>query len=53
LSKTDWWWRGKRIEEIKEFKYLGYTLQRNGGQETHVRGKNSKGSDSDGSDLGY
>jgi len=24
-------WRGKRIEEVKEFRYLRYTLQKNGG----------------------
>lgn len=27
----------KKIEEVKEFAYLGYTLQRNRGQEAHVR----------------
>jgi len=32
----------KRIEEVKEFKYLGYTLQRNGGQEAHVRERIAK-----------
>jgi len=25
------------IEEVREFKYLGYVLQRNGGQEAQVR----------------
>ena len=30
-------WRGKRIEEVKEFKYLGYVFKRNGGQEAHIR----------------
>lgn len=34
LSKR---WKGKKIEEVKEFAYLGYTLQRNGGQEVQVR----------------
>jgi len=28
---------GKSEEEVKEFKYLGYVLQRNGGQEAQVR----------------
>lgn len=27
----------KIIKEVKEFAYLGYTLQRNGGQKTQVR----------------
>lgn len=29
--------RGEIIEEVKEFKYLGYRFQRNGGPETHAR----------------
>lgn len=29
-------WKRKRIEEVKEFTYLRYTLQRNGGQEANV-----------------
>ena len=33
----DWRWKGKRIEEVKEFKYLGYVFKRNGGQEAQVR----------------
>ena len=28
---------GGKIQEVKEFKYLGYRFQRNGGSETHVR----------------
>lgn len=27
----------KRIEEVKKFAYLEYTLQRNGGQEAQVK----------------
>ncbi|KYN19072.1 hypothetical protein ALC57_08604 [Trachymyrmex cornetzi] len=41
-SKMDWRWKGKRIEEVKKFKYLGYTLQKNGGQEEHVKEKVAK-----------
>ncbi|EZA58505.1 hypothetical protein X777_14664 [Ooceraea biroi] len=37
LNKRKWRWKRNEIEEIKEFKYLGYTIQRNGGQEAHVR----------------
>lgn len=25
------------MEEVKEFRYLGYTLQRNGRQEAHIK----------------
>jgi len=32
-----WIWKGKMIGEVKEFKYLGYIFQRNGGQEAHIR----------------
>lgn len=28
---------GREVEEVREFRYLGYTLQRNGGQEVHVK----------------
>ncbi|XP_011883922.1 PREDICTED: golgin subfamily A member 6-like protein 22, partial [Vollenhovia emeryi] len=36
-KEIDWRWKGERIEEVKEFGYLGYKLQRNGGQEAQVR----------------
>ncbi|XP_072761238.1 uncharacterized protein [Anoplolepis gracilipes] len=36
-SKRSWRWKGKEVEEIKEYRYLGYTLQRNGRQEAQVR----------------
>lgn len=36
-KKADWRWKWKKIEEVKEFRYLGYTIQRNGGKEAHVR----------------
>lgn len=29
--KKDWRWQGKKIQEMKEFKYLGYMLQKNEG----------------------
>lgn len=32
-----WKWRERVTEEVKEFRYFGYTMQRNGGQEAHVR----------------
>lgn len=37
LEKRDWRWKGRKIEEVKEYTYLAYVLQRNGGQEAHVR----------------
>jgi len=36
-SKKEWWWKGKKIEEVKEFTYLGYKLQRNGGQDAQIK----------------
>jgi len=30
-------WKGIKIEEVKEFTYLGYRLQKNGGQEVQWR----------------
>lgn len=36
-KKIDWRWKRKKLEEVKQFKYLGYTIQRNGGQEAHVK----------------
>lgn len=37
MAKKIWKWKGKTIEEVKEFKYLGYVLQRNGRQEAHIK----------------
>nr|XP_046472570.1 uncharacterized protein LOC124214348 [Neodiprion pinetum] len=36
-KKMDWRWRGKRIEEVKEFSYLRYIVKCNGGQEAHLK----------------
>ncbi|KAL6430596.1 hypothetical protein ACFW04_006887 [Cataglyphis niger] len=38
-----WRWKGKVIEEVKEFSYLGYMMQRNGGQEAQIRNRLRKG----------
>lgn len=38
-SRKCWWWKGTRIEEVKEFNYLGYVLQKNGGQEAQVKAR--------------
>jgi len=37
LRKRVWRWRGEKLEEVKQYTYLGYTVQRNGGQEAHIR----------------
>lgn len=42
MKRRVWRWRGKVIKEVKEYKYLGYTLQRKGGQKTHVRDRVKK-----------
>lgn len=42
MTKKDWRWKGKKIEEVREFTYLGYRMQRNGGQEAQVREKIKK-----------
>ncbi|KYN17184.1 hypothetical protein ALC57_10516, partial [Trachymyrmex cornetzi] len=41
-NKVDWRWKRKRIEEVEKFKYLGYTLQKNGGKEGHVKERMGK-----------
>lgn len=37
LKKANWSWKGKSIEEVKEFTYLGYKVKTNGGQEAQVK----------------
>lgn len=39
MGERDWRWKDKRIEKVKEFKYLGYVMQRNGDQKAQVRKK--------------
>lgn len=36
-NKKQWKWQGENIEEVQEFKYLGYTFSRNNRDEAHVR----------------
>lgn len=36
-KKREWKWREESIEEVKEIKYLGYTMQKKGGAEKQVR----------------
>ena len=35
-KKMTWRWKGKELEEMRTYKYLGYTVMGNGGQEKHV-----------------
>jgi len=37
IKKKEWKWKGRQMEEVKEFLYLGYKLQRNGGQEGQIK----------------
>lgn len=37
LKEIQWNWKGEEIKEVKEFCYLGYIFQRNGGHEAHIR----------------
>ena len=38
-----WRWKGKEVEEVRSFRYLGYTMMGNGGQEGHVGERVRKG----------
>lgn len=41
--KIDWRWKGKKLQEVKVYKYLEYIVQRNRGQQTQMR-REKKGS---------
>lgn len=43
MEKYRWRWKGREIEEVKEFKYLGYVIRYNGSQEAHIRDRVRKG----------
>lgn len=34
--RVKWWWRGKEIEEVTKYRYLGYVVKANGDQDDHV-----------------
>lgn len=36
-KEKEWYWKGQKIQEVKEFEYLGFLLQRNGGHTKHIR----------------
>jgi len=35
--RVKWMWKRKRIEEVSEFKYLGYVLKKNGGDDRQIK----------------
>lgn len=40
--KIEWRWKGKKLEEVRKFKYLGYVVQRNGGHGEQIRDRRKK-----------
>lgn len=36
LSKSEWKWENRTIDEVKAFKYLGFTFQSNGKHSKHI-----------------
>jgi len=32
-----WWWGKERLEEVKTYKYLGYVMNRSGGEVEHIK----------------
>lgn len=42
-KKVVWRWKGKEIEEVKKYKYLGYVMMANGGQKEHIEERVKKG----------
>lgn len=47
MRKIVYRWKGKKVEKVKEFRYLGYVFQRNRGQEAHIRNRVKKKNGSD------
>lgn len=42
-KKVRWRWEGREVKEEREYKYLGYIFQSNGGQERQVRNRVKRG----------
>lgn len=42
-KKIRWRCEGREVEEVREYKYLGYIFQSNGGQERQVRNRVKRG----------
>jgi len=41
-KKREWKWKEESIKEVKEIRYLGYMLQKNGEAEKHIRERMQK-----------
>jgi len=41
--RVKWMWKGKRIEEVTEFKYLGYAIKKTEGDDGQIRKLKKKG----------
>lgn len=37
VGKEEWKWKGEKIEEVKNFKYLGFTFNRKGNYKEHIQ----------------
>lgn len=38
-KKDSWNWEGKVLEEVQEFKYLGFVFNKNGNYKCHIKKK--------------
>ena len=47
-----WRWKGKELEEVRSFKYLGYTIMGSGGAGRACGGESDEGSGGDGEGVG-
>lgn len=41
-KKREWKWEEEKLEEVKEIRYLGYIVQKNGGAEKHIMERKKK-----------
>lgn len=41
-KKREWKWGEKQLEEVKEMRYLGYIMQKNGGVEKQIKERKRK-----------
>lgn len=37
VGKEEWKWKGEKIEEVKNFKYLGFTFNKKGNYKEHIQ----------------
>lgn len=41
-KKYNWRWKGHKLEEVKDYNYLGYKIKKNGGQDGQVKDRAKK-----------